>query len=54
MAPKFDGLGKDVEGVVEYLFRHVTGINRGLGFRFYGERGSLCCHACGRNSSFGS
>ena len=34
MAPKFDAYGTDVEGVVEYLFRHATGINRGLAIRF--------------------
>jgi hypothetical protein len=34
LAPRLDAHGKDVEGKVEYLFRHATGINRGLAIRF--------------------
>jgi hypothetical protein len=34
LAPNLDAHGKDVEGTVEYLFRHATGINRGLTIRF--------------------
>jgi HIRAN domain len=35
LAPRLDTHGKDVDGVVEYLFRHATGINRGIAIRFY-------------------